>query len=63
MGRNRKYGRKVRLCIFDNKPCERPPSSIDGDPQCGGAWFFGTFASNGKEEEIRPNCSRMVSEL
>ena len=32
------YG-SIRKCIFDNYPCERKPSPIDGDMQCGGIFY------------------------
>ena len=54
--RNRKYGRKVRLCPFDKKSCSRPPSPIDGDFECGG--IFGGD-SDGNKVIFQESCLRL----
>ena len=53
----RKYGSE-RKCFFDEFPCERKPSPIDGDRECGGVFYFDLLTKNGEEEEIASPCSR-----
>ena len=53
----KKYG-SARSCPFDGFPCERSPSPIDGDPQCGGISSFDSSAKNGEEEVILQPCYR-----
>lgn len=53
----KKYG-SVRKCPFDGFLCERSPSPIDGDLQCGGISSFGSFAKNGEEEVVLTPCYR-----
>lgn len=52
-----KYGRKVRNCLYDNKPCERPQSPLDGDYECGDAIWFND--ENNDVVVLRPICSRL----
>jgi len=54
-----RYGRKVRLCPFDQMPCCRPPSPIDGDFQCGGMYYCVDFNRPEDEVEIVPPCPRL----
>ena len=50
----KKYG-SVRKCPFDDYPCERKPSPIDGDREC-----FGVFGDRGEGEVVFvPPCSRL----
>lgn len=46
------------LCPFDNKPCLRPLSPIDGDLQCGGMYRFSLVGDDVKETVLVPVCER-----
>lgn len=45
-------------CVFDNQPCCRSPSPLDGDHECGGITYWSSD-KGAKETELIPPCERM----
>jgi hypothetical protein len=49
------------LCPFDNNPCSRPRSDIDGDLQCGGIQYSGDLTHD-EMVDVVPPCERLRPE-
>lgn len=62
MAKRGKSALPLETCPYDGRPCNVPREKwLYGAPACCGVVFWGTWASNGVEEQVVQPCARLMA--